>query len=365
MKVKPIKIEKNIYILENGKYKVDMNYYNTTTNKKARTRKYCDTLQEARVFREEFRAKVTLNLLPMQDEKVSLGFMIDYCLEIKQDRKSFDSIQRHLNEIGEYFGRDRKLETIKDRDVRTFTRHLKTREKKGYHCGKLSNQSIDHVLKELRFLLRAAEKQRYIQDRPEVKFLGNYGHRKLALDVDQLKKVIGELPAEPFPHRAMCWMALNTGQRRTDLANMTWDQLIETEKGTIVEFKSTKTHKEGMMAPLLDPTKEALERLRKYSQSEYIFPNPKTGKPYKDIRKALTSACERAGVERFTMHTMRHLATTVLLKASKGDRDAVYRIIGWAKIDTMDRYGHVGDRAFSIFETLNKSLTQNSEAIAC
>lgn len=354
------KIEPNIYRLESGKYLVEMNYLNPTTNKKSKKREVKANLSDARKFKKEFKAKNDLKLLPVENQKISLGFMLDHCFELKQACKSFESIQRHLREIGEYFGHDRQLKTIQDREVRAFTQYLKTREKKGRHRGKLSNQTIDHVLKELRFLLRAAKKQGHLQDLPEVKLLGDYGYRKFSLTLDQFQKVIEELPAEPLPHRAMLWMALNTGQRRTDLANMTWGQV----NGDRVVYKSSKSKKEGITAPLMEPTKKALERLRQYSQSDFIFPNPKTGKPYGNIRKALASACERAGVERFTMHTIRHLATTALLEETDGDRDLVARVIGWSNPDMIDRYGHIGNRAISAFGSLEKRLTQNQEAVA-
>jgi integrase len=148
------------------------------------------------------------------------------------------------------------------------------------------------VLKELRYLLREARRREWIPRVPEIPFLGNYNHRDFRLDMDGFLSVLDELPEPPQPHRAMLLMALNTGQRRGDLTQMTWSQVRDDH----VVYRSSKTRKQGIIAPLMPVTKAALEELRGCFYSPYIFVNPRSGKPIFDIRVALRSACERAGV---------------------------------------------------------------------
>ena len=354
MKVKPIKIEQNIYRLENGKHKVVMDYINQATNKKAKTRKTFSTLGQARKYRNEFDAKRKLNLTPQNHfKKVTLGQMVDIMKDQKKDLNSFDDITRHLDDIKYYFGSEKLIHKIDEAEIKGLTRHLQRRPKKGRHKGTLSNQSIDHVLKELRSLLRQATEKGFIDKVPKIKFLRNYGQRDFTLTLDEFKKVIEHLPDSPHPHRAMLIMAMNTGQRASDLANMTWDQI----KDDHIVYRSTKTQRNGIHAPLMQITKDALEAHKAQSTSDYIFINPKSGEPQKSLRKALRTACKKAGIEPFTMHHMRHLATTVLLELTNGDRDLVKRIIGWANMDMVDRYGHIGDRAIPAFEKLNQRLT--------
>lgn len=205
------------------------------------------------------------------------------------------------------------------------------------------------MLKELRYLLREAYERDLIDKVPTILFVGNHGRREFRLDMDGFLKVVNHLPEPPYPHRAMLLMALNTGQRRGDLSMMTWDQ-IKTEH---VVYRSSKTQREGISAPLMPETKAALDVLRENSDSSFIFVNPVTGKPLKDIRKSLTTACQLAGIERFTMHHMRHLATTALLEETNGDRDLVKRVIGWSSMEMIERYGHIGHRAIPAFESLN------------
>ena len=67
---------------------------------------------------------------------------------------------------------------------------------------------------------------------------------------------------------------------------------------------------------------------------------------------------------------MRHLAATVLLEYTNGDRDLVKRImeytngdrdlvkriIGWSNMEMIDRYGHIGNRAIPAFSKMNQRL---------
>lgn len=353
MKEKPTKIEQNIYILENGKYKVVMDYINQTTNKKSKIRKTFATLRLARKFRNEFDAKRKLNLIPQNHfQKVTLGQMIDLMKNQKKVNKTFDDIVRHFDDIKYHFGPEMLIHKIDTSAINGLTQYLKKRPKKGRHKGTLSNQSIDHVLKELRFLLNQAEERGFIDKVPKIKFLGNYGQRNFSLTLDEFMKVVEHLPDSPHPHRAMLIMALNTGQRASDLSSMTWDQV----KDDHIVYRSTKTQRNGIHAPLMKVTKDILEAHKAKSTSDYIFTNPRSGQPQQSFRKALNSACKKAGVERFTMHHMRHLATTVLLEATNGDRDLVKRIIGWSNMEMIDRYGHIGDRAIPAFEKLNQRL---------
>jgi integrase len=223
--------------------------------------------------------------------------------------------------------------------------------------GPLSNQSIDHVLKELRYLLRLVKRKGYLERVPEIPFLGRHGKRVLKVSLEDFRKMVDELPPRWWPHRALMMMALNTGQRLGDLLAMTWDQ-VDFERG-IVTYRSSKTDVEDIRAPLLSSTIEELEALLHFqsgTREGFIFLNPRTGKPMVCIKRALVNACKRSGVPRFTMHHVRHLATTVLLEATNGDRDLVRRIIGWSSMAMVDRYGHVGNRAFSAFANVERML---------
>jgi integrase len=49
--------------------------------------------------------------------------------------------------------------------------------------------------------------------------------------------------------------------------------------------------------------KEAIAKSPK--NNPYVFPNPKTGKPYTSIKTTFNKAVERIGLEGFTFHMLR------------------------------------------------------------
>ena len=198
---------------------------------------------------------------------------------------SFDDMLRHMNEILDFFGNQTLISTIDEDWIDEFTDYLLSRPKKGFHKGTLSNQSVDHCLKELRYTFRLAHKDKYLLQVPTINFVGNYGERDFELDMGSFIEVIKVLPQPPQPHRALLLMALNTGQRASDLSSMTWEQV----KSTYVVYRSSKTQKEKIKAPLMPITASALEDL-KAAQGvvhEEIFINPSTQKPIKKIGKSL------------------------------------------------------------------------------
>lgn len=367
------RIEPNIDLLENGHFQVDLYLTNPNTGNRERMRKTFRSLQSARSFRKRKRAQNELGLWKhTAGDPVTLEQAIELARreKIKTYRKrnrgkmlpddvtppTYTTMLMHMEEIKAYFGAQTFIQSIDEDWIDTFADHLLTRPKKGFHKGTLSNQSVDHCLKEVRYILRLAHKNRYLSHVPVINFIGNYGTRDFQLDMDAFIEIVKVLPDPPKPHRAFLLMALNTGQRLSDLSAMTWAQV----KSTYVVYRSSKTQKENIKAPLMPITSQALHALKLSQDQQYlhIFINPLTRKPIKGIGKTLETACKKTGVPRFTMHHMRHLATTVLLECTNGDRDLVKRIIGWSNMDMIDRYGHVGNRAIPAFEKMNKQLSQ-------
>ena len=75
------------------------------------------------------------------------------------------------------------------------------------------------------------------------------------------------------------------------------------------------------------------------SKWDYVFINPKTGKPYVEIKRAFRSACIRASIKDFHFHDLRHTFASRLVR--KGvDLNTVKELMGHASITTTQRYLH-------------------------
>ena len=68
------------------------------------------------------------------------------------------------------------------------------------------------------------------------------------------------------------------------------------------------------------------------------------GKRLRSIKKAFAGALERAGIERFRFHDLRHTAGSWLVQ-NGAPLDLVQEILGHATIATTKRYAHHADHA--------------------
>ena len=72
-------------------------------------------------------------------------------------------------------------------------------------------------------------------------------------------------------------------------------------------------------------------------KSGYVFVNPKTGKPYTDIKKSFNAALKRAGLSDFRFHDLRRTVGTWLL-TSGVDIRTVQNILAHSDVRTTERY---------------------------
>ena len=70
---------------------------------------------------------------------------------------------------------------------------------------------------------------------------------------------------------------------------------------------------------------------------DHVWFNPKTGKPFDDIKRAFLSACEDAGIEGLVWHDLRATYGTRLGEAGFNAYD-IAKLMGHANISTSQRY---------------------------
>ena len=70
---------------------------------------------------------------------------------------------------------------------------------------------------------------------------------------------------------------------------------------------------------------------------DHVWLNPKTGKPFDDIKRAFLSACEDAGIEGLVWHDLRATYGTRLGEAGFNAYD-IAKLMGHANISTSQRY---------------------------
>lgn len=140
------------------------------------------------------------------------------------------------------------------------------------------------------------------------------------------------------------------GLRWNEVAQLRWTE-FDAEAGTVL-LLNTKTGRQRY-AVLPDAAVKWLKKKKPKTDktghilsspsasSAWIFPNPRTGKPYGSLKKILANACERAGAPRIKgVHKLRHAAGAAIYGATGSVKD-VALILGHQSLEMANWYSQV------------------------
>ena len=145
-----------------------------------------------------------------------------------------------------------------------------------------------------------------------------------------------------------------TGLRRGNVLGMRWDW-IDLERGTVrlpsLEMKSRKftvKHLGDPVVTLLRRRWEAAVAESKASPDqkwlkEWVFPNPKTGKPYHSRRCLWETIRKDAGLDKVRMHDLRHTFASMMIESGRSLLD-VKESLGHTQISTTMKYLHLAEQ---------------------
>jgi integrase len=137
-------------------------------------------------------------------------------------------------------------------------------------------------------------------------------------------------------------LAIGTGMRRGDLFNLTWEK-IDFQRG-LIYVPNSKTGRDYAV-PMNEDVRNTLRQIRSTVRGDgHVFFNPDTVKPYKDIKKAFSTACKLAGIQNLHWHDLRHTFGTRLAEAGCSEA-TIADLMGHTDPQTTRRYTHATDRA--------------------
>jgi integrase len=137
--------------------------------------------------------------------------------------------------------------------------------------------------------------------------------------------------------RPVLIVALGTGMRRGDLFALR-KSMVDFQRGQIW-VPNAKTGSEYPV-PMSPEVREVMQAsVRSNPESEYVFINPHTGRPYRDLSKGLDAACRAAGITDLHWHDLRHTFGTRMAEAGHGDA-TIAELMGHADRKTTARYTH-------------------------
>jgi integrase len=110
-------------------------------------------------------------------------------------------------------------------------------------------------------------------------------------------------------------------------------------KNGFILIPKTKNN-ERLEVPINETLRATLEGLPRRIDGGYVFYDPKTDKPYKDVKRSFGSALGRAKITDFHFHDLRHTFASHLLMAGV-DLTSVKELLGHKDIKMTLRYAHL------------------------
>ena len=153
------------------------------------------------------------------------------------------------------------------------------------------------------------------------------------LEKEEIPRLIDCCPAHLKP---IVIVALNTGMRKSEILNLKWHD-IDFKRGVISLLK-TKNNKPRYI-PINKTVENTLIATKKHPESAYVFPG-KTGKPYDNFKRSFKTAREKANIENFRFHDLRHTFASQLVMNGV-DLNTVRELLGHSTIDMTLRYAHL------------------------
>lgn len=189
--------------------------------------------------------------------------------------------------------------------------------------------SVNRDLAVLKHILKLAKRWNYLKDVPEIKMMKGETKRLRYLTSKEIEKLLKEC-AYPLYLYTLVQFALNTGARKSEALNITWDRINFDTR--LIHLEDTKHNRRDI--PMNDILFEVLtEYKKKAPNTEKLF---SVGNP----RKAFDNAKEDAGIKDFTFHDLRHTFASHLVMQGT-DLATVSKLLGHASIEMTMRYVHL------------------------
>lgn len=150
---------------------------------------------------------------------------------------------------------------------------------------------------------------------------------------EEMPQLIQAIEEEEVFARGLFWLYLLTGMRKSEIRLAKWDQVdLERKEFRLPDTKNGKPH----YLPLSDEAVSVLVSTPR-TTSELIFPSPKTGKAFSDLKSHWTRIKKRSGIPDIWMHDLRRTLGSWLVQ-SGNSLYLVGKILNHRDARTTQRY---------------------------
>ena len=224
------------------------------------------------------------------------------------------------------------------------------------HVGDLPAGTITADLIEDYLLTRSTNSQ-FNKERTELMCLFRWAHRRLLIPtnpvllVDKVswsspKKVIptpeemARILVAAGPHRPFLLVLFHTMGRVGEIFRLKWDDInFDRQEFRLWTRKRKGGNWEFDWLPMNKDLEKVLRDLwKKRTQDEWVFLSPRTGTRFVDRYDIFRRICDRAGVRRYSYHTIRHFVASFLYDKMKRPISEISKLLRHTNVQTTERY---------------------------
>lgn len=206
----------------------------------------------------------------------------------------------------------------------------------------VSKTTVNRYLELVRaILIRARDEWEWIERAPKVRLFKVTNNRERSLTPDEAKALLGELPEH---QRELALFALATGLRQGNVLGLEWAQVNLDLRHAWVKGTESKNRR-PISVPLNDTAVACIKRqVGKHPTRVFAY----RGQPINWVNtKAWKAALERAGIEDFRWHDLRHTWATWQRQAGTPTHE-LQRLGGWRTGTMVERYAHLAPDHLSL-----------------
>jgi integrase len=199
----------------------------------------------------------------------------------------------------------------------------------------VSNATVNRMLEVIRAILRKAMNEwEWMDKAPAIRMLPEPRRRIRWITREEADRLLAELPEHL---RAMARFSLETGVRKSNVTGLQWSQVDLRRRCAWIHPDQAKGRK-AIAVPLSAAAVLVLrEQIGKHPVHAFSY----RGKPVKELNtKAWRKALERAGIEDFRWHDLRHTWASWHVQAGT-PLHVLQELGGWESVEMVRRYAHL------------------------
>ena len=227
----------------------------------------------------------------------------------------------------------------------------------------IKSATINKELTAIKHVFNKANEWDYVKENPlaKVKKLKVSQSKIRFLSIEEIDRLLNNCSDHIRP---IILTAIHTGLRRSELFRLEWSD-VDFERECIVVTAKGEEHTKNYLNRELPMTDQLIECLKGIQvKGNWVFSKDDGSRFSGWVRKSIETARKKAGIQRFTLQSLRHTFASHLVMEGV-DLPTVQKLMGHSKITTTMIYAHLApDHLKNAIHRLGSRFKNNGTIVA-